>query len=305
MTDTAPIDIPIPSDDELVCEVFDPEAECFHLQEDAGWQFEVEIAAQDIERWRSEEQPQQMAFLVPAAKRQRSEAKMHQLSSEEKKMFQQAKDKEIQSWLSTETVCKILRNQVPPENIMRCRWILTCKPTDDEQNHQGKTSPQHVPKARLVVLGYEDPLVHEIPRDPPTMSKLARMLIIQFAASQHWDIESFDIKTAFLRGEEHSDRILGLEPPAELREKLRLAPQEILRLLKGAYGRVDAPYLWYMELKKGLEALQFKPSPFDPCAFVLPNPQTGKTEGLIGIHVDDGLCCGSTYFHQQLKKLVT
>ena len=302
--DLGPVDVPIPSDDdELVCDIFDAEAECFHLQEDEGWLLEVDIASQDIDRWRCEEEPHQMAFLVSAAKRQRSEVKMHQLNPEEKRLFQQAKDKEIQSWLTTETVCRILRHQIPAENVMRCRWILTWKPTDETENNKTKTGPQHVPKARLVVLGYEDPLVHEIPRDSPTMSKLARMLILQYAASKHWNIESFDIKTAFLRGEEHSNRILGLEPPAELREKMRLAPNEILRLLKGAYGRVDAPYLWYMELKKGLEELNFKSSPFDPCTFVLQNPKTGVTEGLIGVHVDDGLCCGSEYFHQQLKKL--
>lgn len=302
--DMGPVDIPVPSDDdELTCDIFEDEVDCFHLQEEEGWRLEVDIAAQDIDRWRCEEEPHQMAFLVSAAKRQRSEVKLHQLTSEEKKMFQQAKDKEIQSWLTTETVCRILRSQIPPENVMRCRWILTWKPTDEGAIDKSKTSPQHVPKARLVVLGYEDPLVHEIPRDSPTMSKLARMLILQYAASKHWNIESFDIKTAFLRGEEHSDRVLGLEPPTELREKMKLKPQEIRKLLKGAYGRVDAPYLWYMELKKGLEELNFNSSPFDPCTFVLANPQTGVTEGLVGVHVDDGLCCGSEYFHQQLKKL--
>lgn len=82
-----------------------------------------------------------------------------------------------------------------------------------------------------------------------------------------------------------------------------MAPKEILQLLNGASGRVDAPYLRYMELKKGLEELKFKPNPFDPCTFVLQNPRTGVTEGLVGVHVDDGLCCGSKYFHQQLKRL--
>lgn len=83
---------------------------------------------------------------------------------------------------------------------------------------------------RLVL--YEDPLGDEIPHSP-TMTKLS-----QFCSHFLWDIESFDIKTAFLR-------ILGLEPPNELRGKLKLAPNEILTLLEGAYGRVDAPYLWY------------------------------------------------------------
>ena len=292
------IPVPIETDDELFMEEI---SECFHLQEDQAWSFSVDIGLQDINCWRQEEQPYQMAFLVSAAKRQRSEVKLHQLTQADRELFRIAKDKEIQSWLSTETVCRVLRHQIPQENIMRCRWILTWKPVDSEESKE--RNPKLVPKARLVVLGYEDPLVHEIHRDSPTMSKLSRMLILQYAASQHWDIESFDIKTAFLRGEEHSNRILGLEPPSELREKLKLAPDEILKLLKGAYGRVDAPYLWYMELKKGLEALNFQMSPFDPCTFVLTHPKTNTTEGIIGVHVDDGLCCGSSYFHEQIKLL--
>ena len=68
-----------------------------------------------------------------------------------------------------------------------------------------------------------------------------------------------------------------------------LSPQEVLKLLKGAYGRVDAPYLWFMELKKGLEQAT--------------HPVTQKTEGILGIHVDDGLCCGSGCFQTKLQEL--
>ena len=292
-----PENIPVPDSDPDLFVDCEP---CFHLHEDCKWSMEVDITAQDINLWRQETCPHEMALVVSAAKKQRSEVKMSQLTTEEKDLFRQAKDKEVQSWLSTETVCRILRHQVPIENVMRCRWILTWKPIDEVGSQK---SPKFAPKARLVVLGYEDPLVHEIPRDSPTMSKLSRMLILQYAASMKWDIESFDIKTAFLRGEENSERILGLEPPAELRDKMKLAPNEILKLLKGAYGRVDAPYLWYMELKKGLEELGFTISPFDPCVFVLQNSKSGLTEGLIGIHVDDGLCCGSAIFHDKIKKL--
>ena len=56
-------------------------------------------------------------------------------------------------------------------------------------------------------------------------------------------------------------------------------------------------------VKKGLEELGFLVSPFNPCVFVLQNPQSGVTEGLIGIHVDDCLCCGSPLFHEKLKSL--
>ena len=303
-TIAAPIETPIPEDDDdgLCVEQlqwFEEVNECFHLSNDQVWRFEVDITNADIERWRHEDDPHEMTFLVSAAKKQRSEVKMSQLSEAERKLFHQAKMKEIDSWLATETVARVLRHQIPEDNILRCRWILTWKPVDTAN----PGDPKHVPKARLVVLGYEDPLIHEIPRDSPTMSKLSRMLILQWATSMGWDIESFDIKTAFLRGNEQGDRVLGIEPTAELRDKLKLKPSEVLQLMKGAYGRVDAPYLWFMELKKGLEGLGFVSCPFDPCTFILPNVKTGATEGLIGVHVDDGLCCGSAVFHEKLSQL--
>ena len=303
MPATNPVEVPIPigdSDDELFTESHD----CFHLSSEECWKLEVNISQQDIDNWKREESPHHMAFVATAAKRQRSgEVKLSQLTTHERNLFNAAKNKEIDSWLSTETVTRVLRHQIPEGNLMRCRWILTWKPVDPSDLGSDSKQAKHTPRARLVVLGYEDPLVHEIPRDSPTMSKLSRMLILQLAASQKWDIESFDIRTAFLRGNETSNRVLGLEPPTEMRERMKLKPQEVLRLLKGAYGRVDAPYLWFMEFKAGLEQAGFLQSPFDPCAFILPHPKTQKTEGILGIHVDDGLGCGSEYFSQKLKEV--
>ena len=74
----------------------------------------------------------------------------------------------------------------------------------------------------------------------------------------------FDIRTAFLRGSERNQRLLGMEPPEEMRQKMKLKPDEIVRLLKVAYGRVDAPFLWFQELRQSLEELGFTSSPFDP-----------------------------------------
>lgn len=299
---TAPIpaeQIPIPvsdSDDGLFCEV----EECFHVSHEQKWEFEIMLSEGDIQNWRQEEDPHECAFIVSAAKKQRSEVRLTSLSADDKRLFEKAKNQEIDSWISTGTIAKILRHQIPAENIMRCRWILTWKSLDPEESK--KWGSNRKPKARLVVLGYEDPQIENIPRDSPTMSKLSRMFVMQTAASHKWNIESFDIKTAFLRGTDLSkDRKLGIEPPKEMREKLQLREGEVLQLLKGAYGRVDAPYLWFVELKKALEQLGFLQCPFDPCLFVL--TLHGETHGMIGVHVDDGLCCGSTYFQQKLAEL--
>ena len=294
-----PVEVPIPdTDDELFVEA----DHVFQVDNDQCWKLEIPICAQDITRWREETKPQEMAFLVSAAKRQRSEVKLSDLTAEDRERFRQAKMKEVESWISTETITKIMRNQIPKANILRSRWILTWKEVDPTAD-QPQQSQKMKPKARLVVLGFEDPEVSEIPRDSPTMNKLTRMLLLQYCASRKWDIQSFDVQTAFLRGSEQSNRVLGMEPPEEMRQKLKLRQDEVVQLLKGAYGRVDAPYLWFVELKKTLEELGFQASPFDPCLFHLSDPKTQETQGLIGVHVDDGLCCGNETFQNKLKQL--
>ena len=121
-------------------------------------------------------------------------------------------------------------------------------------------------------------------------------------ASQKWKIRSFDIKTAFLRGSRRDNRILGVDPPPEMRTRLHLKEEETCELLKSAYGLVNAPYLWYQELKDELLRLKFRMSPLDPCLFSLAD-ENGNVHGLLGIHVDDGLCCGNSVFSKTIDKL--
>lgn len=227
-----PTVIPVPDSDSDA--LFMEEEMCFSCTQNQEWKFEVEITQRDIERWREEERPSEMAFIVSAARKQRAEVKLTDLTWEDQKLFEEAKTKEIDSWIDTETIAKVLRHKIPKENIMRCRWILTWKPIDEDSSEisKSKSHPKHKPKARLVVLGFQDPMVDSIPRDSPTLTKLSRMMILQLAASNRWTIGSFDIKTAFLRGKEDSDRILGIEPPSELRERLRVGHHEVLQLLR-------------------------------------------------------------------------
>ena len=251
-----------------------------------GQEVEVALNVEEITHCMKQNFHEQVAFLASAAKKQRSEVKEKNLTREELKLFQGAKMKEIQSWLTTETVRRIARNQIPEDQILRSRWVLTWKPV--EPNEQDP-SPPSKPKVRLVILGYEDPELESLARDSPTMGKDSRTLILQFAASAKWKIRSFDIQTAFLRGSRQDGRILGMEPPQEMRSLMNLKPWECCELLKSAYGLVNAPLLWYEELKSALLNLNFRMSPLDPCTFVLPRQDGKGIHGLVGVHVDDGL----------------
>eukprot|EP00435_Cladocopium_sp_Y103_P016603 s1744_g4.t1 len=160
-------------------------------------------------------------------------------------------------------------------------------------------------KARLVVLGFEDPGITSIPRDAPTLGKDGRQLLLQLVSSQRWTLLNFDISTAFLKGQ-GDGRALGLHAPEELQAALGMRNGDQCLLKGGAYGRVDAPILWYRELRKVLEELGFVACPFDGCVFSLvTSGANGKpvVRGILGVHVDDGIGGGDHFFKETLEKL--
>ena len=275
-----------------------------------GFEMALVLSVSEVEQCLQKEIPDdQIAFLASAAKRQKVEVREKDLTPGELELFLQAKNKEVNSWLSTETVRRISRNMIPEDQILRSRWVLTWKPIDPAELPESSAAQPMKPKARLVVLGFEDPQLDSLARDSPTMGRDSRTLLLQYAASAKWMIQSFDIQTAFLRGSRTDGRILGLEPPIEMRNQMKLKPWECCELLKSAYGLVNAPLLWYEELKGSLIALGFVISPLDPCLFVLPkdnsnsDPQQPQIHGLIGIHVDDGLAAGDEVFNKAVKQL--
>eukprot|EP00435_Cladocopium_sp_Y103_P034598 s1525_g9.t1 len=260
---------------------------------------------EDVQKCLGKTYGDQEIFLASAAKRQKVEVKVKDLSPEDRKLFQDAKNKEIDSWLATDTVRRILRSKIPENQLLRSRWVLTWKQLDEKDQQELGCSRKA--KARLVILGYEDPQIDSLPRDSPTLGRDSRMLALQCISSHRWGVRSFDIKTAFLRGSRQDTRILGVEPPMELRARMSLKDDETCELLKGAYGLINAPLLWYLELKGALLSLGFVISPMDPCLFVLPkqhpSPGTPKIHGIVGIHVDDGIGGGDETFSKAIRAL--
>ena len=306
MAQNTPVPAESGEEDDLVCEglhCVDVEPESIQLDHDQAWHCAFYVHEHDIEAWKNEDQPEACGFLATAAKRQRAEVKLTTLSPSEKAEFQKAKENEISNWLKTGTISKILRDKVPPDQILRCRWILTWKPIDQQEKEQLKGTKDVKAKARLVILGYLDPKIAEVPRDSPTLGRHSKMLLLQVVASMGWNLRSFDIKAAFLQGKNQKDRVLAIEPVAEIINMMNLKPQEICKLEKGAYGLVDAPYMWFQAILEELLGLGFEQSPFGPCLFVLRNPDTLLPDGILGLHVDDGLCAGNERFSQKIDLL--
>ena len=95
-----------------------------HDTHDAAWRCEFEIP---IERTPDRQVPTEKetwVLLATSAKKQRTEVKLTTLTPEERHEFELAKDSEVQNWIRTGTISSILRNQIPEEQVLRCRWIL-------------------------------------------------------------------------------------------------------------------------------------------------------------------------------------
>ena len=302
-TPVQPHEIAVPeSDDELVCDILncvDLDLQECHPEPGQVWRAEFDI---DVTPDSHNMQNEAYVFLATAGKKERTEVKLHTLNTEEQKEFEKAKEKEINNWLQTGTVERMFRHQLSPEQILRCRWIYVWKPIEcpKEQKELGKNKKA---KARLVVLGYLDPQLETIPRDSPTLGRTSKMMIAQVVASMLWTLGSFDIRAAFLQGKTQEDRKIAVEPVPELIKAMKLQPDEVCRLVKSAYGLIDAPYLWFKELDRVLKDLGFISAPFDPCLYMLYHPKTQQPSGILGVHVDDGLCGGDAFFQSKIKEL--
>ena len=187
-------DIPVPEegeDDDLLF----GDTECFlvHPGREQVWEIGVHETAVDASNLPSPEQALHFVFLATQERKKRVEVKLRDLTEEDRQKFKGAKAKEVGAWLDHGTVKKVAAGTLDESQLMRCRWILTWK------NPETEGGPKR-PKARLVVLGFEDPDLATIPNDAPTLGKDARQLLLQKVASNRWKLINFDISTAFLQG---------------------------------------------------------------------------------------------------------
>ena len=289
----APEDVPLPDDSDIEDLEFGddaemPDADALLCGTESCW--EIEITPPD--GWHLPiEVDEEMICLASENRKKRVEVSLRDMTVKDQRRFALAKAKEVGAWLTHRTVKRVAGGKIPEKNIMRCRWIYTWKNVEptSEATKDGKKA-----KARLVVLGFEDPDLERVPNDAPTLSKDGRQLLIQKICSNRWRLTSFDISTAFLHGK-GDGRLLGIQAPPEVKEALEMQNDDQCELVGGAYGRIDAPYLWYQELKSSLLQLGFHQCPLDPCVFMLGERKPDgkwRSHGILGIHVDDGICGG-------------
>ena len=225
------------------------------------------------------------AFVVASLRKKRVEIVEKRLNPEEKELIRTAKGKEIKEFLKEAVVARLREGEVvEPSEIMKMRWVLTWK-----KNEDGTTKG----KARLVVLGFEDPHLGTEHTSSPTLNRRSKQLLLQTVVQNGWELKKGDVTAAFLQGRPLQKCKYALAP-TELAEAMGLPPGDrVIRLLKSVYGLTTAPLEWYSQVDKVLKELGGRQTAADPCVWVFCST-TGEHIGLVGAHVDDFLISGNT-----------
>ena len=126
----------------------------------------VDVYDKDIDFFHSvsaspEDLSDHLSYMLSGSRR-KTEVSLRNLTKEERMLMEEAKDKEVDQWISN-SVFKIVRKTcVPLSRIMAMRWILTWK-----EAPEGTKA-----KARLVAKGFTDPDLLTIRAEAPTLSKI-------------------------------------------------------------------------------------------------------------------------------------
>ena len=228
-----------------------------------------------------------------AAKR-RVEVSLRKLSKEDRALFEKAMQKEWQSWVENQVMSLCKKRGVDPEKVIRARWVLVWKKSSDP-DIKTKT-----PKARLVLVGWQDPMLGKIATDSPTLRKETKSVVLSVCSAKKWKLWGADIKTAFLSGDA-SSRELYFKPPPEIKQWMSLTDDDVYRLEKAAYGLAEAPRAWFMRLTREMKEAGLTQSSLDPCLFYLRSKN--QLKGICGVHVDDLLGGGTPEMDEVLTRL--
>ena len=225
---------------------------------------------------------------------------------DEWKKFRMSDEAEWFSWIQNEVVEPVPKekaDKIPRNLVFRIplRWVRTNK------NKELDCAAQILAKSRLVIPGHADPHLGQFRTDAPTTNPVAVRLLKTLAVSKKWNIQVFDVTTAFLSGNPTSREVYVRAPCDGLPQTKKspaLPPYTLLKVLKSAYGLAEAPRLWYLRAAQLLQECGMVELPYARATFVA--TKNGSTQSVCTLHVDDGMLAGdpkSKEFQALLSKI--
>ena len=222
----------------------------------------------------------------------------------EKEAYRKSDIKEWQSWVDNQVLERLSPQEaakVPKDQIFKAPLRML-------RVNKGKSAEDLQAKSRLIIPGHLDPELGGYRTDSPTTMPVAVRLLKSLIVTKGWTAWVFDVSTAFLSGK-HTQRVVYIRAPPEGLPEVKgmkaVAPHELLRIVKGAYGLAEAPRLWYLRAVELLEKAGMTELTFCRSTFILKDSD-GEVQAICCMHVDDGFLAGnpkSPAYQQLLKKV--
>ena len=226
------------------------------------------------------------------------------MSAEDRAAFDIAQDKALRVWLDNSAWRAVDASEAQEGELIPARMLKKWKPTKDGP----------VANARVIVQGFrhKDVLENDLDKESPTLSRVGRMLTLQWACQNQWKVFSADVKSAFMQADsiDETTRIY-IKPSSDMRRRLEKM-MNLREAAKPAFGDVRAPRQWYSTADSFMvnECL-FVHRPLDCCLYLSlrraneTDPEFHRihkdgeifvVDGILGLHVDDYLGAGECIY---------
>ena len=219
------------------------------------------------------------------------------LASPEREYWIAGAREELRSLRDLQVFVLVPRSEIPRgKRVLKGK--LVCKRKRDDT---GKITRY---KVRYVAKGYaQQPGIDFTKTTAPTVRLESLRSILHLAASLRWDIQHFDIKTAFLHGVLAEDETAYMEQPPGFEAPGK--EEWVMRLMKSIYGMRQAGRRWNQTFHKAVSELGFARVPCDWCVYIRRTPN-GTV--IFAVHVDDIFSIAdppeeNARFRDQLKSL--
>lgn len=169
--------------------------------------------------------------------------------------------------------------ELPPgRKAVDSRWIFVLK--FDKDGNIKRYKARFVAKgfSQVEGLDYTDTYA-------PVVGMMTLKIVLSIAAAKGWDLNQFDVETAFLNAEVEEE--IYVKQPEGFHVG---GPNMVLKLKKALYGLKQAPYNWNLLLTNCLKKLGLGQSNYDPCLLTC-RDERGRT-CVLTVYVDDLLLTG-------------
>ncbi len=203
--------------------------------------------------------------------------------------FDNAKQKEVVELLRRGTY-QVTDITEPPAGsvVLNSRFVLSINEKEGEDP---------IYKARLVIMGHQDPEKGRIVNEAPTVTRSSVRLIIALSKILRFKLWTRDVTQTFLQSKDALKRDMYIRAPRgqNVMEMLGSNKPYFLKAEKPLYGLCESPGNWWATFRDHhIKTLGTKHSVMDPCLFW--KCSEDSLQGLQIVLVDDTLSTGTDSF---------